>query len=419
MPSALLMASLAALAGCGDGSVRSPGFASEVTIERVFIEPAEDVSTPAGTEFSLRALADIKSTVPPGTPGAEDGVLRVTEDVTERADWSSSDNDVASVASGRVSGKTVGRTTIEARFEGVADDVSLTVSGAVLESVSHIQPDGEPRSNDDRYSLLKGGQTRFVMFGQFSDGQLSKLEPSRFAIDWGSNDTAIADNPDAEESNRFEATGIGSTTVVGTLTDSPGVSPASASATLTVNPRSEICRSEFFAPGAMVVGDSSALCIGCGLEQSGAVVDGNDETFGTLDIPLGLLLASTVSVTVSDADRQPFAVGEPAAFLVSRSSSLLSLELLSNVQVATVSCDVNGENCTELERFGASNGLPLKLSLLGIIGDEEVRLLSTPALGSESAEANGLRLDFSGGLLSAAATLNVHAGCAVGREPED
>ncbi len=419
MPSALLVASLAMLAGCGDGSVRSPGFASETTIERVYIEPAGNVSTPAGTELDLRAFAEISTTVPPGTPDAEDGVLQVIEEVTDRADWSSSNTNVASVDTGRVSGVVAGQSTIEARFEGFKDDVALTVSEAVLEAVSHIQPIGEPRSDDDSYSFLQGTQTNFAIFGQFSDGQLRQLTPSNFEVDWSSNDTSIADNPDPEAANRFEASGIGSTTILGELTDSPGVNPASASATLSVSPRSEVCTSEFFAPGAIVVSDASTLCIGCSLEQPGAVIDGNDETFGTLEIPLGLLLASTVSVTVSDADRQPFVVGEPAAFLVSRSSSLLSLELLSNVEVATVSCDINGENCTELERFGASNGLPLKLSLLGVIGDEEVRLLSTPELGAESAEANGLRLDFSGGLLSAAATLNVHASCAIGRPPAE
>lgn len=418
-PGTLLLALLVSLAGCGDGSVRSPGFASQVTVERVYIEPAENVSTPVGTERNLRAFAEITTTVPPGTPDAEDGVLQVTEDVTERADWSSSNTNIASVVSGRVSGVAPGVATIEARFQGVAGDVLLTVSEAVLESVSHIKPAGEPRSNDDSYSLLQGTRTSFVMFGQFSDGEVAQLDPDSFEIDWSSNDPDIVDNPDPEEANRFEAIGIGSTTVQGVLTGSPGVTPASASATLTVSPRSEVCTSELFAPGAVVVGDASALCIGCGLEQPEAVADGNDETFGTLNIPLGLLLASSVSVTVSDADRQPFVEGEPAAFLVSRSSSLLSLELLSNVRIATVSCDVNGENCTELERFGASNGLPLKLSLLGVIGDEEVRLLSTPPLGAPSAEANGLRLDFSGGLLSAAATLNVHSSCAVARPPGD
>lgn len=419
VPSWLLVVSLALLAGCGDGSVRSPSFASTVTIERVYIEPAQNVSTPAGTEFMLRAFAEITTTVPAGSPDAEDGEQRVTEDVTDRADWSSSAADVASVAAGRVSGLTAGQSTITARFEGFSDAVTLTVSDAALEAVSHIQPVNAPRSNDDRYDLLQGTQTNFAMFGQFSNGQLRQLDPANFSIEWSSSNPGVVDNPDTDEEQRFRGVAVGEATILAALTNAPGVIPASASATVTVSPRSEVCTSEFFAPGAIVASDASAACIGCDLTQPEAVVDGSDETFGTLDIPLGLLLASRVSLTVSDAAQLPFVEGEPAAFLVSRSSSLLSLELLSSVQVATVRCDVNGENCMELEAFGVGNGLPLKLSLLGVIGAEEVRLLSTPPLGAVSAEANGLRLDFSGGLLSAAATLNIHASCAVGRPPEE
>ena len=70
------------------------------------------------------------------------------------------------------------------------------------------------------------------------------------------------------------------------------------------------------------------------------------------------------------------------------------------------------------ETFGVGS-TPLYLALLGLIGGEDVSLLSTGPLGDASADANGLRLTFSGGLVSALATLNVHSSCAVARDAEE
>jgi len=406
------------LAGCGDGSVRSPGIVPTVSLEAVRIEAEGPTSTPAGTEINLRAIADFVRNVAPGTEGAEDGRLRSSEDVTERAEWTSLSEAVATVETGRVRGVSTGTAVIQARFEGLSGDIAVTVTDATLQGVAFVKPEGAARRMDDRYEALQGTLVPFEIFGRFSDDAVRELDPASHPTNWSSASPTIADNADSERPERFEALLPGDAAITGAVQDGSGLSPSQASATLAVTPRSEICTLELRAPDALVVTQASTACIGCNVEQPGAIVDGDDTSFARLSIPLGLLTQSVQSVVVSNAGGAGLSVGEPAAFLVSRSSGLLSLELLSGIEVATVTCDVNGENCLERERFGDEGGAPLKLSLLGAIGAEAVRLVSTPALTEASSDANGLQLDFSAGLLSAAADLNVHTACAVSAPPE-
>lgn len=403
---------------CGDGSVRSPDIVPTSRLEALRIEASGPLSTPAGTQIQLRAIADFVRNVSPGTPGAEDGKLRSSEDVTERALWSSDAEAIATVDAGVVTGVASGEASIRARFQDKSDSVTVTVTDAVLEAVEFVKPEGVARRSDDRYQALQGSVVPFEIFGRFSNGDVRELDTDARAVNWSSSVPTVADNADDTRPERFDALLPGETAITGALASPDGVSPSEAVATLNVLPRSDVCRLELLAPGAQVTTEASDLCIGCNVEQPGAIIDGDDSSFARLSIPLGLLTQSVQSVIVSNPQGAGLTVGEPAAFLISRNSGLLSLELLSGVEVATVSCDVNGENCLERERFGDDAGAPLKLSLLGAIGAEDVRLLSTPALGAASADANGLRLDFSAGLLSAAAELNVHTACAVSLPPE-
>ncbi|MHA7834840.1 MAG: Ig-like domain-containing protein [Algiphilus sp.] len=406
------------MTACGDGSVRSPGIVPTTQLEALRIEADGPLSTPAGTQIQLRAIADFVRTVPPGTPGAEDGRIRSSEDVTERASWGSLAEAIATVDKGLVTGIAPGQASITARFQEKSDSVTVAVTDAVLEAVEFVKPEGVPRRSDDRYETLQGNVVPFEIFGRFSNGDVRELDTDARRVNWSSSVPTVADNSDDTRPERFDALLPGEAAITGALANADGVAPSEAVATLSVLPRSEVCRLELLAPGAQVTAEASDLCVGCNVEQPGAIIDGDDSSFARLSIPLGLLTQSVQSVIVSNPQGAGFSVGEAAAFLISRNSGLLSLELLSGVEVATVSCDVNGENCLERERFGDDAGAPLKLSLLGAVGAEGVRLLSTPPLGAASADANGLRLDFSAGLLSAAAELNVHTACAVSMPPE-
>src|SRR3546814_13944574 len=59
------------LAGCGDGSIKSPDFESATTLESIVVQPAvvgQPNTLPAGTTLSYRAIATFSETVQPGTP---------------------------------------------------------------------------------------------------------------------------------------------------------------------------------------------------------------------------------------------------------------------------------------------------------------------------------------------------------------
>ena len=90
------------------------------------------------------------------------------------------------------------------------------------------------------------------------------------------------------------------------------------------------------------------------------------------------------------------------------SADILSAELLSTLQLQTVICDVDGGNCQPQETFDAG-GDALHLNLLGLIGSVPQYLLSTPPI---TQPANGVRLNFNGGLVGLLATLHVQSACA-------
>jgi hypothetical protein len=414
------LAAVVSLAACGDGGIQSPDFTSVVTVESLAVQPTnpqQGTSLPAGTTLGLRAIATLSRTVPPGTPGADDGVVRTQEDVSSLAEWESANASVAAVDGGLVTGVRASSAPVPiiARYEGLSAQLSVTVTDAVLTGVDHVRPAGVARTAGNTYNAVLGAQVPFEIYGRFTDDQVRRLNESSFDVIWTSNAEAVADNPD--DDNRFATLSVGSAQITGAVTNVPGANPASATATLVVEPLNAFCDSAFIAPPALFSTAASASCVACEVEQAEAMFDVDIETFGTMSIPLGLLLQSDVSVTVSQTPTNPLQVGRPAGFLVSRSAAPLTVELLSEVAIETLSCDVNGDNCQVRESFSAAT-TPLYLDLLGQIGDEEVNLLSTPSLGEASADANGLRLTFSGGLLSAAAALNVHSNCAVAREQQ-
>ncbi|MFC4251445.1 hypothetical protein [Sinimarinibacterium flocculans] len=412
----------AVLAACGDGGIQSPDFTPVVSITNLRIQPLDPqqgTQIPVGTTLPFQAIATFEQTVPPGTEGAQNGVVVRDEDVTGIADWQSQNSGFATVDSGIVRGVSPsgGQVRITAAYEGLVAQTFVTVTEAVLVGVDHVRPRAATaRDPADRYTAAAGSAVPFEIFGEFSDGAIRQLDEGSFDVSWTSSDTTVADNPADDET--FNTLTVGTTQIRGTVTNAQGIDPAFATAQLVVEPLNAFCESEFVAPPSVFSDAASDLCLACDVEQPAAIFDANIETFGTMSIPLGLLLQSSVSVTVSQTPTNPLSVGRPAGFLVSRSDSLLSAELLSDVTIETVACDVGGGNCAVRETFGVGS-TPLYLALLGLIGGEDVSLLSTGPLGDASADANGLRLTFSGGLVSALATLNVHSSCAVARDAEE
>jgi hypothetical protein len=417
------MAFAVGLAACADGEIQSPDFTPVVTITSLTIEPASPQSLPAGTTVQLRAFATWTQTVPPGTRDANGNpvteVERGPEDVTNQAQWASSSTAVATVDTGTVRGVTANPNpvTITAAFGGRTANGQVTVTDAVLVGIEYVKPEGFERTTDDSYTVVAGSTVPFEIYGRFTDNSVQELDQQTFDVGWTSGTPGVANN--ANDDNVFTAAAVGAATITGQVS---GVSatPDSADATLNVSALNEFCASEFIAPSSQIVTGVSAQCLGCSAANPELVIDGDLETFASLSISLGLLDTASVSVTPFDTSVARLAVGQPTGFVVSRAAAdLLSLELLSGATIETVQCNADGSECTVLQMFEAEDN-SLGLTALGttLSGNEGLYLLFTDPLGAESANANGVRLTFAGGLVSALASLGVNTACGVAIPPE-
>jgi uncharacterized protein YjdB len=141
---------------------------------------------------------------------------RTTQDLTDSVGWTSADSTFATVnPTGLVTGTAAGSTTITATQGGVAGATPVTVTPAVLTSIT-ITPTGP--------SLAKGTSLQLTATGVFSDLTTQDLTDS---VGWTSANSALATvNP----SGLVTGTRVGTTTITATQA---GVSGATA---VTVTP---------------------------------------------------------------------------------------------------------------------------------------------------------------------------------------
>lgn len=417
------------LAGCGDGSIKSPDFEPVRTLDSLQVQPAtstQGTTLPAGTTLSYRAIATFTETVQPGTKDAAGNEISEqtrTEDITTRATWTSSNDAIAGVDNkGVVTGKVANPVpvTITASYQGESDNVMVTVTAAVLTSVSYAAETNVARTSNDQYTVATGNTAQFQLYGRFSDQQSTDaprlLDDTAFGIQWVSNAPDVASNAPANDAN-FKTLSAGTAVITGTVTQQPGaasiadVNPKSASATLISQAASAFCEREFRAPTAMAVqGPASTLCLGCSVSDADFAIDGDATTEATLSIPLALLTGASISLDVSDVGN-PLTVGKPAGFVISRSADILSAELLSTVSLSTLNCDATGTSCDVVEQLDSTpQNDALRLALLGLVGGVPQYFLSTTQPVAQA--ANGLRLTFQGGLVGALAALHVQSSCA-------
>ncbi len=424
-----VMASVVALAACGDG-LKSPDFTPVNTFEGLEVLPAvvgQSDEIPAGTSVRFTAWATFTQTVPPGTRDDDDNLISVREsreDVTGQADWISSASAIASVEAGVVNGLVANPSpvTITASYapegsDSASDSVQVTVTDALIRAVDHVKPAGTPRTANDTYTIAAGNPSTFEIYGRFSDNQVRQLTGSNYVVAWSSSDPAVVNNPAGDEV--FDGVSIGSANVTGRVTSPEGVNPDSATATVNVRQLSELCLTEFLAPAAEArAGEPSAGCsIQCSVDAPENMIDGDEATAASLNIPLGLLLQSSIPAEVYDLTAQRLVVGQSTGFVVSQPADLLVASLLADIRIDTLNC-VAGDpvQCTVVESFageGDPSG-PLYLSLLGLIGGTDAALVQT---GPLTQPANGVRITYDGGLLSALATLDVNAACATAAAP--
>lgn len=415
-----VMAAVMALAACGDG-LKSPDFTPVNTFEGLEIRPAvvgQGTEIPAGTSLRFEAWARYTQTVPPGSEDGFGNPITVTvaeENVSGQAEWTSNASTVASVNGGVVNGLVAraAPVTITASFEGKSDTVDVTVTDAVVQGVDHVRPAGTSRNANNTYTLAVDGTYDFEIYGRFSDNQVRQLTGSNYVVAWNSSDAGVLNNPAADES--FDAVAIGTAGITGRVTSpASGITPNSATATVNVRQLSELCLAEFLAPEAQArPGPASPACIPCSADDTENMIDGDENTAASLSIPLGLLLQSNVSGEVFDLNTTRLLAGQQVGFVVSKPLDLLAASLLQDVTIETLNCIPGAAGaeptCAPVQSFsGRDPSAPLYVSLLGLLGGSPAALVQTDPIESN---ANGMRIVFSGGLLSALATLNVNAAC--------
>ena len=153
------------------------------------------------------------------------------------------------------------------------------------------------------------------------------------------------------------------------------------------------------APAAVVSKDVAGICLLCGVDNAGNVIDRTRSTFATLRTTVGV--ASAVSLGVTDTTTryvagplQPKRVG----FVVRNPDSLLTADLLRGVTVTT---SLNG---VDRQTFAAS-GL-LKLDLLGLLNSKELALVG----GVATADFDAVRISY-GSVVRALNNLKVYGVC--------
>jgi len=144
-------------------------------------------------------------------------------DLTTEATWSSSEEDVATISNadgseGLATGSEVGKTTIQATFDGVSGSTTLTVTAGDLVSIE-VTPE-DP-------SIPGGKKQEFKATGKF--GGLSVPQDITASVTWSSSDTDVATISNADGSE-----GVATAEEPGETTIKAALGGKSGSTTLTV-----------------------------------------------------------------------------------------------------------------------------------------------------------------------------------------
>ncbi|MGQ0501052.1 MAG: Ig-like domain-containing protein [Panacagrimonas sp.] len=286
---------------------------------------------------------------------------------------------------------TITATTVSDEGETISDTAAITVTNATLTSLLRIEPVNA--------FVVQGFTLQFTAIGSFSDGSEQPLMGS--SIDWDSATQAVA---------TIDVNGLASGLTTGqsviTATLKPEVvASGGRTATVTLTVTDSVCTAPFLlSAGASITGDVNGLCVLCKVDDPAFVIDADPETAAVLRVPVAAL-GGSASLTATASDGTTFPAGMPAGFIVRRpAGGLISAELLTQLSLATLNNGVEVENSTD--------GIPLRVTLLGLFGDDEAALLSFVP----TQPFDALRLK-SGGVLSALATTEVSSACAVAAPP--
>lgn len=187
----------------------------------------------ASTNLTVTTATVASIAVTPATPSIAKGTRQqftatatlsdnTVQDVTQSANWTSSNTNVASISTvkgsnGSAQGLLAGTTTIAASFGGQSGSTLLTVTAAVATALA-VTPTNP--------SIANGTTEQFKATATFSDGTSQDVTQS---ATWVSSNTAAA-----SISNTTGSVGFATSTGIGTSTISASFSNQTGSSTLTV-----------------------------------------------------------------------------------------------------------------------------------------------------------------------------------------
>lgn len=355
-------------------------------------------TVPAGATQSFKALGIYSNSTEPQELGT---------DVTVA--WTSTDTAVATVspATGVFTNATAldqGATEIRAVATKAAQTFqasgSLTVSNALLTELLRVELNPA--------TIAAGQSSQATAIGKFADNSEGAVANDQ--LDWSSADTGIA-----TVAATGLATGVaqGNVAIKATLKDAVVISGTQREASATLSVGDAACTEPLLqTAGATVSSDSNALCLGCLVDDEANITDADLTNYANMISVVGLLgdlgnvsvkvhagPGIVIDASVATPRTTGFVIGRPA-------SQLLSAEVLSQIQVATLKDGVVQESSEDLV------GL-LRLTLLGLLGDNDTALASIQV----TKPFDELQLTFNPGLLTALSTVRVFSACGTATVP--
>jgi len=300
----------------------------------------------------------------------------MTQDVTQTATWSSSDATIATISNasgsnGLAQSVGVGTSTISAVFSGKTGSTTLTVTGAVISSIS-LTPAAP--------SISKGSTQQFTATATFGDGTTQNITAS---ATWGSSDGKVASVSNSVGSNGLATSlGVGSSTISATYSGSTGVTTLKVTAaTLTaiqVTPFNSLLPVGFvrqltatgtYSDGSKrdittlvswQVGDTTVASVGNSAGTQGVLTGikaGNTAVSANLGSVAGTTLVNVTTATLSSIQVTPFTSTIPAGYSI----QLVAVGTFSDHTVLDLTTQVNWQSSSTstvtVSNATGSNGL--------------------------------------------------------------
>jgi uncharacterized protein YjdB len=257
-----------------------------------------------------------------------------TQDLTTQVSWTSSSDTMATVNSlGLVTGTGVGSPTMTATLAGVSGSTTVTVTAAVLTSIT---------INPANSSIPAGTHEQLMAIGSFSDGTTKDVTQS---LTWGSSDQSLA-----IVSNAAGSQGLVTGTAMGGVTISAVLPGVTGSAAVTVT--AAVLTSIAVSPGNPSISNGATVP----LTATGTFSDGSMKDLTTQ------VSWTSSSDTTAHVDNTPVTPGLVTGTGVGSATITATLSGVSGATTVTVALTCNiGDTTTAYNAipFGAVNCAPV------------------------------------------------------------